>query len=57
MEGKLKGKRILGRRTRRWDMDMALDVKEIGWEDVERIRMSQNGDKCRTLKREKLQFA
>jgi len=35
MEGKLKGKRILGRRTRRWDMDMGLDVKEIGWEDVE----------------------
>jgi len=35
MEGKLKGKRILGRRMRKWDMDMALDVKEIGWEDVE----------------------
>jgi len=27
MEGELKGKRILGRRTRRWDMGMALDVK------------------------------
>jgi hypothetical protein len=35
MEGKPKGKRILRRRTRRWDMDMALDVKEIGSEDVE----------------------
>jgi hypothetical protein len=35
MEGKPKGKGILGRRTRRRDMDMALDVKEIGWEDVE----------------------
>jgi hypothetical protein len=35
MEGRPKGKRILGRRTGRWDMDMALDVKEIGWEDVE----------------------
>ena len=35
MEGKPKGKRILGRRTGRWAMDMALDVKEVGWEDVE----------------------
>jgi len=35
MEGKHKGKGILGRRARIWDMDMALDSKGIGWEDVE----------------------
>ena len=33
--GETKGKRVLGRRTRRWDMDMGLDMKEIGWEEVE----------------------
>jgi hypothetical protein len=35
MEGKPKGKRIFGRRTSRWDMDIRLDVKEIGWEGME----------------------
>jgi hypothetical protein len=31
----MKEKRSLGRLWRRWDDNMRMDLKEIGWEDVD----------------------
>jgi hypothetical protein len=33
--GKPKGKRPLGRPIRRWEDGIRMDLREIGWEDVE----------------------
>jgi hypothetical protein len=33
--GKPKGKRPLGRPRRRWDDGIRMNLREIGWEDVE----------------------
>jgi hypothetical protein len=33
--GKLEGKRPLGRPICRWEDDIKMDFREIGWEDVD----------------------
>jgi hypothetical protein len=42
--GKPKGNRPLGRPRCRWEDDIKMNVKEIGYEDVEWIRVTQNRD-------------
>ena len=47
--GKPKRKRLLGRRRRRWEDNIKVDLKEIGWEGVSRIDMTQDVDKLRAV--------
>ena len=39
---KPEGRRPLGRNRRRWEYDIKMDVKEIGWRGVDRIDLDQN---------------
>ena len=40
--GKPEGKRPLGRNGRRWEDDIEMDVKEMGWRGVDRIDLDQD---------------
>jgi hypothetical protein len=42
--GKPEGKRPLGRQRRRWEDGIRMDLKEIGWEGVDWIRLAQDRD-------------
>jgi hypothetical protein len=39
------GKRPLERTMRRWEKDIGIDLKRIGWEDVDWIHLAQNRGK------------
>jgi hypothetical protein len=47
--GKLRGKRPLGRPRRRWVDNIKMNFREIGWDDVDWIDMSQGRDQWRAL--------
>jgi hypothetical protein len=47
--GKSEGKRPLGRPKRRWVDNIKLDLREIGWDDVDWIDMFQDRDQWRAL--------
>jgi hypothetical protein len=47
--GKHKGKRPLGRPTRRWKDNIRTDLREIGWERVEWIHLAQDRDQWQAL--------
>jgi hypothetical protein len=38
--GKSEGKRTLGRPNRRWDDNIRMDLREIGWECVDWIHLA-----------------
>jgi hypothetical protein len=40
--GKPKGKRPLGRSTRRWEDGIRMDLREIGWEDFEWVKLAED---------------
>jgi hypothetical protein len=40
--GNTKGKRPLGRERRSWVDDIKLDLREVGWDDVDWIDMAQD---------------
>jgi hypothetical protein len=42
LTGKPEGKRPLGRPRRRWEDNIRMDLRKIGWEDVERIHVLQD---------------
>jgi hypothetical protein len=42
------GKRPLGKPKRRWE-DTRTDLKEVGWEGVDRMHLAQNRDQWRAL--------
>jgi hypothetical protein len=42
--GKPEGKRSLGRTRRRWEDNIRMDRRDIGWEDVDWMRSSQDRD-------------
>jgi hypothetical protein len=46
--GKPEGKRPLARYRHRREVNMKMDLKEIGWNDVSWIHMAQDWDKRRT---------
>jgi hypothetical protein len=46
---KPKGMIPLGRPRRRWKVGIRIDLREIGLEDVEWIRMSQDRDRWRAV--------
>jgi hypothetical protein len=43
--GKLEGRRPLGRPRRRWLDNNRMDLVEVGWGDVDWIRLAQHMDK------------
>jgi hypothetical protein len=47
--GKPEGNRPRGRRMHRWEDNIRMDVREIGWEDVDWIHLSQDRDQWRAL--------
>jgi hypothetical protein len=47
--GKLEGKRPLGRPRRRWEDNIRMDLREIGWGGMDWIHLAQDRDQCRAL--------
>jgi hypothetical protein len=47
--GKPKGKRPLGRHRRRWEDNMRMDLREIGWGDMNWIDLAPDRDQWRAL--------
>jgi hypothetical protein len=45
----LEGKRPLGRKRRRWEDEIRMDLGETGWEGVDWIRVSQDRDRWRAI--------
>jgi hypothetical protein len=50
------GKRPLGRPRRRWEHNIRIDLREIGWEDVNWIHLTQDSDQWRTLMKTVMNF-
>jgi hypothetical protein len=42
--GKPEGKRALGRLRRRWEDNIRMDLREIGWDGMDRIDLAQDRD-------------
>jgi hypothetical protein len=47
--GMSEGKRPLGRSRRRWLDNIKMDLREIGWDDMDWIDVAQNRDQWRAL--------
>jgi hypothetical protein len=47
--GKPEGKNPLGRRRRIWEDNIRMDLKEIAWEDEDRIHLDQDRDQRRAF--------
>jgi hypothetical protein len=46
---KPEGKRPLGRRRRRWEDNIKIDLREIGWDVMDWIDLAQDRDQWRAL--------
>jgi hypothetical protein len=40
--GKPEGKKLVGRSRRRWENNIIMDLRDIGWEVVDWIHLAQN---------------
>jgi hypothetical protein len=49
LEGEPEGKRPLGRPRRRWVDDIKMDLREIGWDGVDWIKLAQDRDQWRAF--------
>ena len=47
--GKPEGKRPLGRRRRRWEGNIKMDLQEVGCGDVDWIELARDRDRWRAL--------
>jgi hypothetical protein len=47
--GKPEGKRALGRPTRRWVDNIKMDLREIGWDVMDWIDLTEDRDQWRAL--------
>jgi hypothetical protein len=47
--GKPEGKRPLGRPRRKWEDNIKIDLREIGWGGMDWIELSQDRDQWRDL--------
>jgi hypothetical protein len=47
--GKSEGKRLLGRPRRRWVDNIKMDLREIEWDDMDWINLTQDRDQWRAL--------
>jgi hypothetical protein len=48
--GKPEGKRPLGRPRRKWEGNIKMDLREIGWGGTDRIVLDQNRDTVMNLR-------
>jgi hypothetical protein len=44
LDVKPEGERALGRRRRRWEDNIRMDLRDIRWESVDCMRVAQDGD-------------
>jgi hypothetical protein len=47
--GKPEGKRPLGRRRHRWEDNIRMDLRELGWHSVEWMHLAQDRDQLRSF--------
>jgi hypothetical protein len=47
--GKPEGRRPLGRPRRRWEDNIKMDLREVGWGGLDWINMAQDRDRWRAL--------
>jgi hypothetical protein len=47
--GKPEGRRPLGRPRRRWEDNIKMDLREVGWGGMDWINLAQNRDRWRAL--------
>jgi hypothetical protein len=47
--GRPEGRRPLGRHRRRWENNIKMDLREIGFQDVDWIHLAQDRDRWRAL--------
>jgi hypothetical protein len=47
--GKLEGKKQLGRHRRRWEDNIKMDLRDIGWGGTDWINLAQDRDKWQAL--------
>jgi hypothetical protein len=47
--GRPEGRRSLGRPRRRWEDNIKMDIREVGWEDMNWIELAQDRDRWRAL--------
>jgi hypothetical protein len=47
--GKPEGRRPLGRPRRRWEDDIKMDLREVGWGSMDWINLAQDRDRWRPL--------
>jgi hypothetical protein len=47
--GKPEGKRPLGRPRRRWEVNIRMDLREIGWGGMDWVDLAQDGVQWRSL--------
>jgi hypothetical protein len=47
--GNREGKRPLGRPRRRWEDNIKMDLRELGWDGVDWIELAQDRDQWRAL--------
>jgi hypothetical protein len=47
--GKPEGKRPLGRPRRRWVDNIRMELREVGWGDVDWIGLAKDMNRCRAL--------
>jgi hypothetical protein len=46
---KKEGKRQIGRPRRRWEDNIEMDLREIGWVGIDWIELAQDRDQCRAV--------
>jgi hypothetical protein len=56
MVGKAEGKRPFGRSRRRWEENIGMDLREIGWESADWMHLAQDRDQWRTLVKTIMKF-
>jgi hypothetical protein len=47
--GKPEGRRPLGRPRRRWEDNIKMDLREVGWRGMDWINLAQDRDRWRAL--------
>jgi hypothetical protein len=47
--GKPEGRRPLGRPRRRWEDNIKMDLREVGWGGIDWINLAQDRDRWRAL--------
>jgi hypothetical protein len=47
--GKPEGTRLLGRHRRRWEDNIKMDLREVGWGGMDWIDLAQDRDRWRAL--------